>query len=74
MNFKSLRGSAAIVGVGTAGCGEAPGFSEIEILAQAARAAVKDAGLNFSDIDGLCTANLNVAMWPLNVPFHIRHF
>ncbi len=62
-----LRGSTAIVGVGLAGCGEAPGFGEIEILALAARAAVKDAGLSFSDIDGLCTANLSAAMLPLNV-------
>ncbi|WP_213772244.1 thiolase [Bradyrhizobium sp. dw_78] len=62
-----LRGSTAIAGVGLAGCGEAPGFSEIEILALAARAAVEDAGLSFSDIDGLCTANLSAAMWPLNV-------
>ncbi|MBR1177002.1 thiolase [Bradyrhizobium sp. KB893862 SZCCT0404] len=64
---KTLRGSTAIVGVGTAGCGEAPSFSEIEILAEAAHAAVKDAGLTLQDIDGLCTANLNIAMWPLNV-------
>lgn len=62
-----LRGKAAITGVATTGCGEAPGKSEIEILGAAARAAVADAGLKMSDIDGLCTANLNVAMWPLNV-------
>lgn len=67
MNMKDLRGAAAIVGVGTAGCGEAHGYTEIEILAQAAQAAVTDAGLTFDDIDGLCTANLNIAMWPLNV-------
>lgn len=63
----SLRGSIAITGVATAGCGEAPGMSEIELLGLAARAAVADAGLSMRDIDGLCTANLNIAMWPLNV-------
>lgn len=63
----NMRGTAAITGVGVAGCGEAPGRSEIELLAEAARKAVVDAGLAMSDIDGLCTANLNVAMWPLNV-------
>lgn len=62
-----LRGKVAITGVGTAGCGEAPGMSEIEILGAAARAAVADAGLKMADIDGLCTANLSIAMWPLNV-------
>jgi acetyl-CoA acetyltransferase len=67
MNIKDLRGKVAIVGVGTAGCGEAHGMSELEILSQAAKAAVEDAGLAMKDIDGLCTANLNAAMWPLNV-------
>lgn len=61
------RGQVAIVGVGTAGCGEAPGYSDIELLALAAQAAVADAGLSLRDIDGLATANLNAAMWPLNV-------
>ncbi len=63
----NLRGKMAITGVGTAGCGEAPGRSEIELLGEAARIAVADAGLKMTDIDGICTANLNVAMWPLNV-------
>ena len=67
MSLKDLRGRIAIVGVATAGCGEAPGMSDLEILAQAAKAAVEDAGLAMKDMDGLCTANLNAAMWPLNV-------
>ena len=67
MSLKDLRGRIAIVGVATAGCGEAHGMSDLEILAQAAKAAVDDAGLAMKDIDGLCTANLNAAMWPLNV-------
>ena len=67
MSLKDLRGRIAIVGVGTAGCGEAHGMSDLEVLAQAAKAAVEDAGLAIKDMDGLCTANLNSAMWPLNV-------
>lgn len=67
MNISELRGKVAIVGVGTAGCGEAPGFTDIELLAQAATAAARDAGISMRDIDGLATANLNSAMWPLNV-------
>ena len=64
---QSLRGSAAIVGAATFGCGEAPGFTDMEVLAQAARAAVADAGLAMADIDGLCTASASATMWPLPV-------
>ena len=67
MSLKDLRGKVAIVGVATAGCGEARGMRDLEILAQAAKAAVEDAGLAIKDMDGLCTANLNSAVWPLNV-------
>lgn len=67
MSGFNIRGQTAIVGIGTAGLGEAPGHTDIELLALAAQAAVRDAGLSMKDIDGLCTANLNAAMWPLNV-------
>ena len=65
--LKDLRGSAAIAGVATFGCGEAHGFSEMEVLARSARAAVADAGLKMSDIDGLCTASVGSTMWPMPV-------
>ena len=61
--LNSLRGSAAIAGVATFGCGEAPGFTDMELLARSARAAVADAGLKMTDIDGLCTASASAAMW-----------
>jgi acetyl-CoA acetyltransferase len=67
MNLSTLRGSAAIVGVATFGCGEAPGFSEMELLARCAHAAVADAGLKMSDIDGLCTASVGSTMWSMPV-------
>jgi len=67
MSLKDLRGKIAIVGVGTAGCGEARGMTDLEILSQAAKLAVEDAGLTMKDMDGLCTANLMSAIWPLNV-------
>ncbi len=53
----ALRGKAAIAGVGIAHCGEAPGLSEMEILAAASRKAIADAGLKLADIDGLCAAS-----------------
>ena len=65
--LKELRGSAAIAGVATFGCGETPGFTDMELLARSARAAVADAGLEMSDIDGLCTASASAAMWALPV-------
>jgi acetyl-CoA acetyltransferase/uncharacterized OB-fold protein len=65
--LKALRGSAAIAGVATFGCGEATGFTEMEVLARAAHAAVADAGLKMSDIDGLCTASVLSTMWPMPV-------
>jgi len=65
--MKALRGSAAIAGVATYGCGETPGHTDIELLAHAARAAVADAGLTMADIDGIATASASAVMWPLPV-------
>ncbi|MDR6858403.1 thiolase [Variovorax guangxiensis] len=65
--LKDLRGSAAIAGVATFGCGETPGFTDLELLARSAHAAVADAGLTMQDIDGLCTASASAAMWALPV-------
>jgi len=59
---RSLRGAAAIVGVGTAGCGNAAGRTETDIAVEAAFKAVKDAGLKMSDIDGLTTASMKNPM------------
>lgn len=66
-SLRDLRGSAAIVGVGTFGCGEAKGFTDMELLARAAQAAVADAGLRMSDIDGICTASASATMWAMPV-------
>jgi acetyl-CoA acetyltransferase len=58
----SLRGSAAVVGVGLAACGEAPGWSETEIMAAAASNALADAGLGTRDVDGIVVASTNIFM------------
>jgi len=65
--LKALRGRCAISGVGLYGLGEAAGYSEMEILAEAAQRAVADAGLTMQDIDGLCTASVLSTMWPMPV-------
>lgn len=48
-----LRGKTSFVGAATFGCGEAPGYSSIELAAEAARLAISDAGLQPADIDGM---------------------
>lgn len=53
MSATHLRGKAAFVGAATFGCGEAPGYTAMELAAEAGRLAVEDAGLKLSDIDGL---------------------
>lgn len=64
---KQFRGKTVIAGVGTAGLGKAEGYTELEILSQAALAAIKDAGLELSDIDGITTCSSLSPMWALPV-------
>ena len=63
----SFRGKSAIVGLGTAGVGEAPGWSAMELLGQAAVAAVADAGLKMTDIDGVFAATSSHAFPTMSV-------
>jgi acetyl-CoA acetyltransferase len=67
MNDATLRGAVTIAGIGTAGLGMAPGYTELEILAQAAQAAVADAGISLRDIDGIATCSSSVPFWVLPV-------
>lgn len=53
-----LRGSSAIVGVGTAGIGEAHGRTALELMAEAASNALSEAGYGIRDVDGLFTSTL----------------
>lgn len=67
MSLHTMSGKVAIAGIGVAGLGEAHGFTEAEILAQAAVKAVADAGLTMQDIDGLATASSSATMWAMPV-------
>ncbi|OXT01430.1 thiolase [Notoacmeibacter marinus] len=67
MSGASMRGKSAIVGMATAGMGEAPGFSAMELLGQAAIAAVRDAGLKLQDIDGVFAATSSHAFPTMSV-------
>ena len=53
----SLRGSVAIVGIGETDVGALHGQGSTELCAEAARRALRDAGLAKADIDGLVTCN-----------------
>ena len=58
----ALRGKSAIVGLGVAGLGEAPGSNSWDIMAQSAQAALADAGLKMKDVDGLFCAMMEDSM------------
>ncbi len=63
----AIRGKTAIVGIGSAGVGEAPGYSAIELLGQASLKAIADAGLKLSDIDAIFAATSSHAFPTLSV-------
>ncbi|RJF89955.1 thiolase [Oleomonas cavernae] len=62
-----MRGTAAIVGVGHGGMGEAPGRSHFDIIADATHAALADAGLKLSDVDGVFSATMINSMPAVSV-------
>lgn len=66
-----MRGSVAVAGVGLAGCGEAPGWTEMEIAAAAAKNALDDAGLTTRDVDGVVIASTNLFMSGLALAEHL---
>ena len=63
----SIRGRTAIVGMATAGCGEAPGFSAMELLGQATVKACADAGIRVRDIDAVFAATSTHAFPSMSV-------
>jgi acetyl-CoA acetyltransferase len=52
-----LRGAVSIIGIGLSRLGNVPGYTAMELLAEAVEAALKDSALSLKDIDGLfgCT-------------------
>ncbi|HCJ27846.1 MAG TPA: thiolase, partial [Pseudomonas sp.] len=65
--MSALRGKTAIIGIGSAGIGAAPGYSAMELLGQASLAAISDAGLSLGDIDGIFAATSSHAFPTLSV-------
>ena len=52
MNERFPRGQTAIVAASTFGCGEAPGYSSMELAHQASVLALAQAGLEPKDVCG----------------------
>ncbi|MGY8788756.1 MAG: acetyl-CoA acetyltransferase, partial [Pseudomonadales bacterium] len=63
----SLRGSAAVVGVGLTEFTGLPGMNHMEIMAQAVEHAIADAGINKNEIDGIFSANFVELLTPLTI-------
>ncbi|MEM7422484.1 MAG: acetyl-CoA acetyltransferase [Pseudomonadota bacterium] len=70
-DMKHLRGKAACVGAATWGTGEAPGWNSLEIMGQAACAALTDAGLTVGDVDGVWAATAVHAMPGMSLAEHL---
>ncbi len=64
---RSLRGAAAVVGVGTSRFGDLGGRNHMEIMGEAVHHALTDAGLGIHDIDGIFSSNFNDQLTPLVV-------
>lgn len=62
-----IKGRTAIAGMATAGLGEAPGFTAMELLGEAAVAAVADAGLTLKDVDAVFAATSSHAFPSMSV-------
>ena len=68
---RALRGGAACVGVGMAGCGAAPGRTSMELMAQAVHAALADAAIPLAQVDGLFAANATQSMAAMSLAEHL---
>jgi acetyl-CoA acetyltransferase len=58
---RSINDQAAIVGIGQTEFSKKSGRSELQLAAEASRAAIADAGLEPSDIDGMVTFTLDTS-------------
>ena len=62
---QSLRGAAAVVGVGLSRFGDLSGNSHMEIMGEAVHHALADAGLTIRDVDGIFATNFVDQLAPL---------
>ena len=57
VNKKSIRGKAAVIGIGTSPLGRVPGRSPLWLAADATRNALVDAGIDKMQIDGVMSGH-----------------
>jgi len=69
-----MRRRAAIVGIGESRVGRVPGRSSLQLQADAASAALADAGLRLADVDALMTTPLRVERWNMPAGVVAHHF
>ena len=55
----TFAGRTAVVGIGATEFSKRSGRSELQLAAEAIRAALADAGLTSSDVDGMCTFTMD---------------
>ncbi|WP_420391493.1 acetyl-CoA acetyltransferase [Acuticoccus sp.] len=67
----SLRAKAACVGLATTGVMSSEGRSEVEMMADAARMALADAGIAMSEVDGVFAATAVHAMASMSLAEHL---
>jgi acetyl-CoA acetyltransferase len=65
---------AALVGIGESRVGRVSDKSSLQLQADAARAALADAGLAMQDVDGLLTTPLRVERWNMPAGVVAHHF
>ena len=56
---RTLRDQAIIAGIGQTEFSKCSGRSELQLAAEAAKAAIEDAGMTPADIDGMVTFTLD---------------
>jgi acetyl-CoA acetyltransferase len=66
-----LRAKVACIGLGMAGCGEAPGWSAMELMALAVKQALADAKIPLSKVDGLFAATAFHSMAAVSLAEHL---
>ena len=69
-----MRRRAAIVGIGESRVGRVPDRSSLQLQAEAASAALADAGLKMTDVDALMTTPLRVERWNMPAGVVAHHF
>ncbi|MEM7267863.1 MAG: acetyl-CoA acetyltransferase [Pseudomonadota bacterium] len=67
----SLRGKTACTGLATFGTGTCPGYTSVEMMAEACHLAIADAGLTLADVDGVFAATAVHSMAAMSLCGHL---